>query len=65
MKAPYTTDTLYAGVQLIQPGQTATPHGHVVFALRLIFSRSRGLTTVVGQNKYGAELKRSDVDAPS
>jgi gentisate 1,2-dioxygenase len=51
-EAPYTTDTLYAGLQLVNPGETAPAHRHVAFALRYIIEGSRGFTAVDGQKVY-------------
>ena len=48
VEAPYTTDTLYAGLQLIQPGETTSAR-HVAFALRFIIEGERGFTAVEGQ----------------
>lgn len=56
--APYTTDTLYAGLQLILPGETAPAHRHVAFALRFIVEGSRGFTAVQGQK---LTMERGDV----
>lgn len=56
--APYTTDTLYAGLQLILPGETAPAHRHVAFALRFIVEGSRGFTAVEGQKLI---MERGDV----
>src|SRR3979411_519804 len=36
LKPPQTTDTLYAGLQLIRPGEVARAHRHIAFALRFI-----------------------------
>ncbi|KAK5199169.1 hypothetical protein LTR99_001211 [Exophiala xenobiotica] len=52
MKAPYTTDTLYAGLQLVNPGETAPAHKHVAFALRYIIEGKRGFTAVEGEKMY-------------
>ncbi|KAI1504168.1 RmlC-like cupin domain-containing protein [Biscogniauxia marginata] len=49
MRAPYTTDTLYAGLQLILPGETAPAHRHTAFALRFIVEGDRGFTAVGGR----------------
>ncbi|TGZ84616.1 RmlC-like cupin [Ascodesmis nigricans] len=57
-KAPQTTDTLYAGLQLINPGETAPAHRHVAFALRFIIEGDRGFTAVEGEKIY---MKRGDV----
>ncbi|KAK7226776.1 hypothetical protein V2G26_014779 [Clonostachys chloroleuca] len=34
--APYTTDTLYAGLQLVMPNEVARAHRHTAFAMRFI-----------------------------
>ena len=49
LKAPYTTDTLYAGLQTILPGETARAHRHTPFALRFIIEGERGFTAVEGE----------------
>jgi gentisate 1,2-dioxygenase len=49
MKPPHTTDTLYAGLQTILPGETARAHRHTPFALRFIIEGSRGFTAVEGE----------------
>ncbi|KAJ9149936.1 C6 transcription factor [Pleurostoma richardsiae] len=49
MEAPHTTDTLYAGLQLVLPGETAPAHRHVAFALRFIVEGEHGFTAVEGQ----------------
>jgi gentisate 1,2-dioxygenase len=46
---PYTTDTLYAGLQTILPGETARAHRHSPFALRFIIEGERGFTAVEGE----------------
>ncbi|KAI9482733.1 MAG: RmlC-like cupin domain-containing protein [Benjaminiella poitrasii] len=58
MKAPYTTDTLYAGLQLINPGETAPAHRHRAFALRFIIEGQRGFTAVEGEKIY---MEKGDV----
>ncbi|KAI5818277.1 RmlC-like cupin domain-containing protein [Pyronema omphalodes] len=57
-KAPQTTDTLYAGLQLILPNETAPAHRHTAFALRFIIEGSRGFTAVEGKKIY---MSRGDV----
>lgn len=57
-EAPYTTDTLYAGLQLILPGETAPAHRHRGFALRFIIEGDRGFTAVEGQKVY---MKKGDL----
>jgi gentisate 1,2-dioxygenase len=49
LKAPQTTDTLYAGLQTILPGETARAHRHTPFALRFIIEGERGFTAVEGE----------------
>jgi gentisate 1,2-dioxygenase len=49
LKAPYTTDTLYAGLQTILPGEVARAHRHTPFALRFIIEGERGFTAVEGE----------------
>ncbi|KAJ5779254.1 RmlC-like cupin domain-containing protein [Penicillium paradoxum] len=49
LEAPYTTDTIYAGLQLILPGETAPAHRHMAFALRFIVEGSSGFTAVEGE----------------
>ncbi|KAB5530521.1 RmlC-like cupin domain-containing protein [Coniochaeta sp. 2T2.1] len=56
--APYTTDTIYAGLQLILPGETAPAHRHVAFALRFIVEGSGGFTAVEGKR---LAMERGDV----
>ncbi|ORY98699.1 RmlC-like cupin domain-containing protein [Syncephalastrum racemosum] len=58
LKAPQTTDTLYAGLQLINPGETAPAHRHRAFALRFIIEGERGFTAVEGEKLY---MDRGDV----
>ena len=45
---------MYAGLQLILPGETAPAHRHQAFALRFIVEGSRGFTAVSGE-KVGME----------
>ena len=49
MAAPYTTDTIYAGLQIVLPQETAPAHRHRAFALRFIIEGSGGFTAVEGQ----------------
>jgi gentisate 1,2-dioxygenase len=49
LSAPNTTETLYAGLQLINPGETAPAHRHTAFALRFIIEGSGGFTAVEGR----------------
>lgn len=48
-RSPYTTDTLFAGLQCILPGEVARAHRHLAFALRFIIEGTRGFTAVGGQ----------------
>ncbi|KAF5964850.1 putative gentisate 1,2-dioxygenase oxidoreductase [Fusarium bulbicola] len=48
-EAPYTTDTLYAGLQLVQPKETAPAHRHTAFACRFIIEGTGGFTAVHGK----------------
>lgn len=56
--APCTTDTIYAGLQLILPGETAPAHRHMAFALRFIVEGSNGFTAVEGHKII---MERGDV----
>ncbi|WWC99986.1 hypothetical protein V866_006895 [Kwoniella sp. B9012] len=49
MDSPYTTDTLYAGLQLVLPGETAPAHRHTAFAVRFIVEGNGGFTAVHGE----------------
>jgi gentisate 1,2-dioxygenase len=49
MQAPNTTDTLYAGLQLVMPGETAPAHRHTAFACRFIIEGNGGYTAVHGK----------------
>lgn len=44
-----TTSTLYAGIQLILPGETAPAHRHTPSALRFLIEGERGFTAVGGE----------------
>ena len=43
------TNSLYAGIQMILPGETAPSHRHTASALRLILTGEGGFTTVDGE----------------
>lgn len=58
LDAPCTTDTIYAGLQLVLPNEVAPAHRHVAFALRFIIEGSKGFTAVEGQKIY---MERGDV----
>ena len=57
-ESPYTTDTLYAALQLVQPKETAPAHRHTAFALRYIIEGERGFTAVEGQKMW---MKKGDM----
>ncbi|MDY6859319.1 MAG: cupin domain-containing protein [Pseudomonadota bacterium] len=50
--------TLYAGMQLILPGETAPAHKHAAGALRFVLESNGGYTTVDGER---SEMHRGDV----
>lgn len=58
LTAPYTTDSIYAGLQLILPGEIAPAHRHVAFALRFIIEGADGFTAVEGEK---ITMERGDV----
>lgn len=58
MDAPSTTDSIYAGLQLVLPGETAPAHRHVAFALRFIIEGTEGFTAVEGERMM---MERGDV----
>ena len=55
---PYSTDTIYSGLQLVLPGEIAPAHRHVAFALRFVIEGSGGFTAVEGQK---LQMQRGDV----
>lgn len=57
-EAPYTTDTVYAGLQLVMPNETAPAHRHVAFAMRFIIEGNGGFTAVHGRR---IAMNRGDV----
>ncbi|KAH8691508.1 RmlC-like cupin domain-containing protein [Talaromyces proteolyticus] len=57
--APYTTDTLYAGLQLVMPNEVARAHRHTAFAMRFIIEGHGGFTAHYQQLRYPAD----DVDS--
>ncbi|KAL6251914.1 hypothetical protein RBB50_002124 [Rhinocladiella similis] len=56
--APYTTDTLFGGLQLVMPNETAPAHRHSAFAMRFIIEGQGGFTAVHGQR---INMRRGDV----
>ncbi|KAI6083029.1 gentisate 1,2-dioxygenase [Hypoxylon rubiginosum] len=57
MESPYTTDTIYGGLQIVQPGEIAPAHRHTAFAARFIID-GKGFTAVEGKKM---PLQRGDV----
>ncbi|KAK7222406.1 hypothetical protein V2G26_010409 [Clonostachys chloroleuca] len=57
MKSPHTTDTIYGGLQIVKPGETAPAHRHIAYACRFIVE-GEGFTAVEGQKM---PLVRGDV----
>lgn len=51
------TSSIYAGVQLILPGETAPAHRHVASALRFVLESDGGFTAVAGER---TEMRRGD-----
>ncbi|KIM99131.1 hypothetical protein OIDMADRAFT_56298 [Oidiodendron maius Zn] len=58
MDAPFTIDTLYAGLQLVMPNETASAHQHITFAIRFIIEGQNGFTAVHGKR---IEMTRGDL----
>lgn len=56
-EAPHTTDTIYGGLQLVNPGETAPAHRHIAYACRFIIE-GNGFTAVEGKK---LPLVRGDV----
>jgi len=56
--APFTTDTVYAGLQLVMPNETAPAHRHTAFAMRFIIEGNGGFTAVHGRR---VNMQRGDV----
>jgi gentisate 1,2-dioxygenase len=46
------TNTVYAGLQLLNPGETAPPHRHTQSALRFVLEGRGAYTSVDGQRHY-------------
>ncbi len=57
-EAPYTTDTVYGGLQLVMPNEIAKAHRHVAFAMRFIIEGSGGFTAVHDKR---IQMQRGDV----
>lgn len=56
-ESPHTTDTIYGGLQVVNPGETAPAHRHIAFATRFIIE-GEGFTAVEGKKM---PLMRGDV----
>lgn len=48
-RLPFTTDTIYAGLQLLLPGEVARAHKHTAFAMRFIIEGDVAYTAVGGE----------------
>ena len=46
---PFTTSNLFAGIQILEPGEAAPPHRHTPSAMRFIMEGGGGATIVNGQ----------------
>lgn len=57
-EGPYTTDTVYAGLQLVMPNETAPAHRHVAFAMRFVIEGNGGFTAIHGKR---IAMNRGDV----
>lgn len=57
LEAPHTTDTLYGGLQWVNPGEVAPAHRHIAYAARFIID-GNGFTAVEGKKM---PLTRGDV----
>ncbi|KAF2173953.1 hypothetical protein M409DRAFT_16223 [Zasmidium cellare ATCC 36951] len=55
---PCTTDTIFGGLQLVIPNETAPAHRHTAFAMRFIIEGTGGFTAVDGQR---INMDRGDV----
>jgi gentisate 1,2-dioxygenase len=58
LAAPHTTDTLFAGLQTILPGEVARAHRHTAFALRFVIEGDGAYTAVEGEK---IEMQRGDM----
>ena len=56
--APYCTDTINAGLQLVMPNETAPAHRHTAFAMRFIIEGQGGFTAIHGER---IAMKRGDL----
>ncbi|CAN9294063.1 unnamed protein product [Alternaria alternata] len=66
--APFTTDTIYAGLQLIMPNEVAPAHRHTAFACRFIIEGNGGFTANWhdhGKDGSGPMIWLDGLDLPS
>ncbi|OAP60066.1 gentisate 1,2-dioxygenase [Fonsecaea erecta] len=56
--APYTTDTIASGLQLVMPNETAPAHRHLAFAMRFVIEGQGGFTAIQGKRVW---MQRGDV----
>ncbi|CAI6338818.1 unnamed protein product [Periconia digitata] len=54
---PHTTDTIYGGLQIVNPGESPPAHRHIAFACRFIID-GEGFTAIEGKKM---SLKRGDL----
>ncbi len=57
LASPHTTDTIYGGLQLVNPGEIAPAHRHIAYAVRFIIE-GNGFTAVEGKKM---PLERGDI----
>ena len=58
VEAPYCTDTINAGLQLVMPNEVAPAHRHTAFAMRFIIEGAGGFTAVHGRR---IRMQRGDL----
>lgn len=56
--APFATATIFFGLQLILPGESAPSHKHSVGAVRLVLEGEEGVTTIAGES---CPMERGDL----
>lgn len=57
---PFITDTLYAGLQLVMPNETAPVQLHTAFTMTFILEGNGGFTTVYGRRIRMNRIRRKD-----
>lgn len=55
---PFTMDTLYAGLQLVMPNETAPAHPHTAFAMKFTIEGNGGFTAVYGSRIRMNRIRR-------